>query len=256
MPDITIGAQMYTLRDYCQDPDGVRESLAKVADIGYSAIQISGFGEVDMGEVAEICEEYELDVAATHEGWGRFKNELDELIEEHKTLGCSHPAIGGLPGEYHCAEGVQQFIDELGPIAEKLRSEGMDFSYHNHNHELVHYDGKPWLERLYTHAPAKLLKAEIDTYWIQAGGGDPAAWIRWCGGREPLVHFKDMAVGEEREPRFAPIGEGNLNWDAIIEACRMGGVEYALVEQDQCYDMDPFEALEISYNNLQDMGLE
>ena len=255
MSEITIGAQLYTLRDYCQDIDAVRETLAKVADIGYTAVQISGFGPVDMHEVAEICEENDLTVAATHEGWGRFKDELDELIEEHKVLGCEHPAIGGLPGDYFCAEGVQKFIDELGPVSEKLRAAGMDFSYHNHNHELAHYDGMPWLERLYKHAPAKLLKAEIDTYWIQAGGGDPAQWIRRCAGREPLVHFKDMTVTPDREIRFAPIGEGNLNWESIIEACEESGVEYALVEQDNCYDQDPFDALAVSYQNLTEMGL-
>ncbi len=256
MSDITVGAQLFTLREHCQDIDSIRTTLGRVADMGYTAVQVSGFGPVDMGEVAEICDDLDLDVAATHIGWDRCKNELDDVIEEHKTLGCEHPAIGGLPGEYFCETGVQQFIDELGPVSESLRQEGMDFSYHNHNHELVHYDGKPWLERLYDQAPGKLLKAEIDTYWIQAGGGDPAQWIRRCAGREPLVHFKDMTVTPDRETRFAPIGEGNLNWDAILEACADSGVEYALVEQDNCYDLTPFEALEISYNNLSEMGLE
>lgn len=256
MSDITVGAQLYTLRDYCQDIDGVRETLQKVADIGYTAVQISGFGPVDMAEVAEICDDVGIDAAATHVGWGRFQDDLDNVIEEHKTLGCQHPAIGGAPGDYHCKEGVQQFIEDLGPISERLRQEGMDFSYHNHNHEMAHYDGKPWLARLYNQAPGKLLKAEIDTYWIQAGGGDPAQWIRMCAGREPLVHFKDMTVTPDREVRFAPIGEGNLNWDAIIEACEESGVEYALVEQDNCYDVDPFDAMEVSYNNLKEMGLE
>lgn len=255
MSEPTVGAQLYTLRDYLKDLQGVRETLERVAEIGYTAIQISGFGPVDMAEVAKICRDNDLDVAATHIGWDRCRNELDGLIEEHKTLDCQHPAIGGLPGEYRSVEGVQRFIDELGPIAEKLRAAGMDFSYHNHNHELAHYDGKPWLQRLYSQAPGKLLKAEIDTYWIQAGGGDPAQWIRRCAGREPLVHFKDMIVTPEREARFAPIGEGNLNWDAILEACREGGVQYALVEQDTCYDVDPFEAMATSYRNLVEMGL-
>jgi sugar phosphate isomerase/epimerase len=255
MSELTVGAQLYTLREYLQDIDGVRETLGKVADIGYTTVQVSGLGPVDMAEVARICDDNGLSICATHISWDRCRKELDEVIEEHKTLDCSHPAIGGLPGEYYCVEGVQRFIDELGPIAEKLRGEGMDFSYHNHNHELVPYDGKPWLQRLYSQAPGKLLKAEIDTYWIQAGGGDPAQWIRRCAGREPLVHFKDMTVTPERESRFAPIGEGNLNWEAIIDACREGGVEYALVEQDTCYETDPFEAMAISYRNLVEMGL-
>jgi sugar phosphate isomerase/epimerase len=100
-----------------------------------------------------------------------------------------------------------------------------------------------------------VLKAEIDTYWITAGGGSPAAWIDRCAGREPLLHVKDMLITPEREVRMAEIGEGNLDWPTILRAARAGGVQWVLVEQDNCYDRDPFESLAISFRNLQAMGL-
>jgi sugar phosphate isomerase/epimerase len=64
-----------------------------------------------------------------------------------------------------------------------------------------------------------------------------------------------MAVTPEREQRFAEIGEGNLNWPAILAAAAESGVEWYLVEQDRCYNRDPFESLDISYRNLRAMGL-
>jgi sugar phosphate isomerase/epimerase len=131
----------------------------------------------------------------------------------------------------------------------------MDFSYHNHNPEQIRHGERTWLARLYEQASPKILKAEIDTYWIAAGGGDPAAWIRRVFGRQPLLHLKDMAMGPDRQPRFAEIGEGNLNWPAILQAARESGVQYLLVEQDLCYDRTPFESLAISYRNLKDMGV-
>jgi sugar phosphate isomerase/epimerase len=112
------------------------------------------------------------------------------------------------------------------------------------------------LALLYEKAPAEKLKAEIDVYWIQAGGGDPAEWIRCCAGRQPLLHLKDMTVGPEREQRMAEVGEGNMNWQAILDAAREGGVEWCLVEQDNCYERNPFESLEISYHNLVRMGFQ
>ena len=187
--------------------------------------------------------------------WNEFLQDLDTVIEIHKLWKCDHPAIGGLPGEYHTPDGLKRFLDELAPIAEKLAAEGMDFSYHNHNHELVKYDGKTWLAMLYEQAPPDMLKAEIDTFWIQAGGGDPAAWVRMCAGREPLLHLKDFAMAPGREQRFAEIGEGNMNWAAILKAAQESGVEWYLVEQDRCYERDPFESLAISYRNLKGMGL-
>ena len=100
-----------------------------------------------------------------------------------------------------------------------------------------------------------MLKFELDVYWIQAGGADPAAWVYRCAEREPLLHLKDMRITPEREQRYAEIGEGNLNWSAILGAAEESGVEWYLVEQDQCYDLDPFESLAISYRNLNAWGL-
>jgi len=205
--------------------------------------------------VARAVEDHGLTVAATHMPWDAFLNRLDEVIEIHKLWRCVHPAIGGLGAEYRGPEGLKRFLAELAPVAEALAAEGMDFSYHNHNHELAPMGRKSWLESLYEQADPAELKAEIDTYWIQAGGSDPADWIRRCAGREPLLHLKDMTVTPDGQQRFAPVGEGNLNWPAILEAARQGGVEWCLVEQDDCYGQDPFRCLEISYRNGKAMGL-
>jgi sugar phosphate isomerase/epimerase len=255
MANGVVGAQMYTVRDFCKTLPEIAESCKKVAEIGYTSVQISGFGPADPKDVAKVMEDCALTVASTHTGWPRFREDLDGVIAEHKLYKCVHPAVGGVPQEYRSADGVKRLLDELAPIAQKLAAEGMDFSYHNHNQELVRYGDRTWLAMLYEDGSPDVVKAEIDTYWIQAGGGDPAEWVRKCAGREPLLHLKDMCMTPEREQRFAEIGEGNLNWPAILEAAKAGGVEYYLVEQDRCYDRDPFDSLAISYRNLKAMGL-
>ena len=251
----SVGAQLFTCREFCKTTEGVAETFKKVAQIGYTNVQISGIGgDVDPKDVARIAQDNNLKISCTHVGWDRFLNDIDGTIELHKLWGCEHPAIGGLSQDYFSAEGVKKFIDELGPVSAKLAEAGMDFSYHNHSHELVKYGQRTWLATLYEDAPGDVVKAEIDTYWITHGGGDPAAWIRKCAGREPLMHLKDMCITAGREQRFAEIGEGNLNWKAIMAAAEESGVQYALVEQDRTYDRDPFESLAISYRNLKAMG--
>lgn len=249
-----IGAQLFTLREHVKTISDIAVTLKKVTDMGYTTVQLSGMGPVDPAELATVIADAGVTVAATHVGWPRFLKELDAVIEEHKLWKCRHPAIGGLPNEYFCEDGVKRFLDELAPIAERLAAEGMDFSYHNHNHELARHGRRTWLAALYEDGSPSVVKAEIDTYWIQAGGGDPAAWIRKCAGREPLLHLKDMCVTSTREQRFAEIGEGNLNWTAILKAAEEGGVEYMLVEQDNCFGRDPFESLAISCRFLKGLG--
>ncbi len=253
------GVQLYSCREFTQTIEGVADTLKKVKDIGYKSVQVSGFGPVDPKDVAKLVADIGLDVGGTHVAWSRFLDDLDAVIEEHKMWNCKHAAIGGLFCEYnyYSAEGLKKFLDELAPVAEKLAAEGIDFSYHNHHHELMKYDlGKTWLQAVYEQASPDMLKAEIDVHWIVAGGGDPAQWVRDIGPRQPLLHLKDFILfGDDKERRFAPIGEGNLNWQAIIEAGEAVNVEYYLVEQDDCYGEDPFECLATSYRNLLALGV-
>ena len=60
---------------------------------------------------------------------------------------------------------------------------------------------------------------------------------------------------EEVIKAFGEVGEGNLNWPEIIEACRQTEARACIVEQDNCYGKDPFDCLQTSYNNMVKFGL-
>lgn len=257
---LRIGAQLYTVRGRTDTAGAVAETFARVRAIGYTGVQVSAFGPVDPAEVARLAGEHGLRIAATHFGWDEFRTDLDRVIDIHRRWECRHAAIGGLPEEYRGAGGVERFAAELGPIAERLAAAGIDFSYHNHSHELARCGsgaggGRTWLAELYAAVPAQALQAELDVYWLVAGGADPVQWIDDLRDRQSVIHFKDMAVLPDRTQRFAEVGEGNLNWAKIVPACRAAGIEWAFVEQDDCYGQDPFACLATSYRNLRGMGL-
>jgi len=175
------------------------------------------------------------------------------VVAEHKALGCEYVAIGGIPKEYRNPEGWSAFAKEATEVAKKLKEKGLVFGYHNHSFELERVGDRTGLEILYGESGPEFT-AEIDTYWIQHGGGDPAAWIRKVAGRSFLVHFKDMTM-RGSEQLMAEVGEGNLNWPSIIDACKSAGVVWYIVEQDTC-QRDRFESLAISLKNLKEMGLQ
>jgi len=106
---------------------------------------------------------------------------------------------------------------------------------------------------LYEESDPKLFLSEL----ILTGS---TRWRRSCvldkklKGRAKLVHFKDMAIREHKQV-FAEVGEGNLNWPAILDACKEAGTEWMIVEQDLCYDRDPFESLGISLKNIKSWGI-
>ncbi|NMB46858.1 MAG: sugar phosphate isomerase/epimerase [Firmicutes bacterium] len=254
MSNSVIAATLYTVREFTQTPAELSKTLHKVKSIGYDAVQLSALGPIDPNELKKMLDDEGLTVAATHTPYNRLRDETQKVIEEHQLLGCKYVAIGSIPSEYRNEEGYYRFAKEASQVAAKLREGGLVFGYHNHSFELEKFGGRTALEILYSESDPELFTSEIDTYWIQAGGGDPALWIRNLKGRAPIVHFKDMAV-RGWEPIFAEVGEGNLNWPAILDACKEAGVEWYIVEQDVC-QRDPFESLAISLKNLKAMGLK
>jgi sugar phosphate isomerase/epimerase len=253
MTNSRIGAQLYTLREFAKTPADIAKMMKKVREIGYEAVQVSGMGPIDAKELKKIVDGEGLYICTTHIPYQKMKDTPEVVIEEHRLWGCKHPAIGGLPTEYRNADGFHKFAKEASEVAKKLAEGGLTFSYHNHSFELEKFGDKTGLEILRTESDPKLFNLEIDTYWIQHGGGDPAEWVLRCKGRIPLLHLKDMTM-RGSEQLMAEVGEGNLNWPRILQAAKEAGVEWYLVEQDTC-QRDPFESLAISLRNLKAMGV-
>lgn len=253
-----IAAQMYTLRDFTQNAAGLATTFAKLRKIGYEAVQISGIGPIDPAEVGKMLTDSGITCASTHMAWTRFQKEIDKVLDEHRMWNCKHPAVGGAPHEYFTPEAVGRMAEAANEFGRKCAEAGMDWSYHNHNHELAQMTPrKTYLERFYELTDARHVKAELDTHWIQAGGGDSAQWITRYAGRVPVLHLKDFVMSPDgRERHFAEIGEGNMNFPAILQAAKAAGVQWYCIEQDLCYGRDPFDSLKMSMDNLNAMGLK
>jgi len=246
-----IGAQLYTVREHTQTAADFAATIKKIAKIGYQYVQVSGIGPIPAQEVADICKSHGISIAITHTNPARIKDETEVVIAEHRIMGADYIGLGAIPHGYEfSAEGIRRFIADYTPVAEKIRAAGMYLMYHNHDFEFEKFDGKRMLDYMIEAFPQ--LGFTLDTYWVQAGGADPASWIKSLAGRVDVLHLKDMAWAGGKQI-MAEIMEGNLNWESIFAACSEAGVKYAMVEQDDCYGQDPFECLAKSYRNLQNI---
>jgi sugar phosphate isomerase/epimerase len=232
----------------------IKDSLKRVKDIGYNSVQLSGLGPHEPQELAKLLKDYGLSVAGTHVGFDSLKKDPEKVIREHHMYETRHIVIPSLPAKYYTEEGLRELVNELRPLSKIIRDAGLKLSFHNHNRELVRIGKQTWLDLLYTTMTEEELGAELDTYWIQAGGGDPADWIMRYKSRVWIIHLKDMRVTVDGKQQFAEVGEGNLNWKRIREAINNSTAEFLAVEQDDCYDRNPFESLRISYKNLTEWG--
>ena len=250
-----IGAQLYTLREYCQDLTALDETLKKVADIGYTSVQLSGVCSYEADWMAERLQAYGLTCDLTHFDYNKIINQTKETIAFHDTMGCRYIGLG-YSSRLQEEEEFSRFVGELTPVLPVLVASGHKFMYHNHNMEFARRDGKTLLSHLCDAFDKDELGITLDCYWVQAGGADPVQWIKALAGRVECVHYKDMVYSsEDKAVRMAPVGRGNMNYPAIIEASLNSGVEYAFVEQDNCYGEDPFVCLKESYDYLKAQGL-
>lgn len=149
-------------------------------------------------------------------------------------------------------EDLEKFFETYSPVVENVFKSGKYFMYHNHATEFIKIDGKIVLQHIAEHFAPEKLGFTVDTYWVQVGGGDPAQWIENLKGRVPVIHLKDCAF----EQKMAVIGEGNINFDRVFKATEQAGTQYMLVEQDNCYEENPFDCLKRSYEFLRSRGFE
>lgn len=242
-----IAIQLYSLREQLEDASQLSSVLGELREIGYRAVEVAGLGSRARGRLGLALRRVDMAACAAHIPLERLLADFDRVAGECRDWGCSYVVVPALPDEYRSRDGYRRFANEATALAERLQPFGLKLTYHNHSHELERFGDRTGLDILFGDTPAETLTAELDTYWLQYAGANPAAWIRRLAGRVPLVHLKDMAVRNGR-PVQAEIGQGNLDWLEILSACRDAATQWLVVEQDDSNDAMSSAAL--SYSNL------
>lgn len=245
-----IAAQLYTLRNFLKTPADIATSLKKVRAIGYEAVQVSGMGPIPEADLVAICRGEGLTICGTHEPGATILDQPEAVIERLQKLGCTltaYPYPAGI--EFGDAECVATLIRKLDAAGAKLREAGFTLTYHNHATEFYRANGRTILRQIYDETDPANVKSELDTYWVQYGGGNPVQWVQDMAGRIPWLHCKDYAVTADNKVVYAEVGNGNLDWPAILSAAEAGGCEWFIVEQDTCPG-DPFDSLAASFEFL------
>ncbi len=246
-----IGAQLWTVREFCTNLDDFAETLAKIADIGYETIQVSGTCKYTAEWLKGQLDKNGLTCVITHTSPDELIHDTERVVRDHNIFGCDYVGLGFHPfKEEKTEEGYDYFINTYLPVAENIAKMGKYMMHHTHDQEFQRHGNKLIIEHLMEIFPAEWLGFTLDTFWVQAAGGDPAQWLERLAGRVPCIHLKDYSYGRKMEV----IGEGNMNFERIIEKAKDAGTKYMLVEQDDCNGEDPFACLQRSYNYLHSLG--
>lgn len=231
-----IAVQMYTLRSVAS----LDERLKIVHDAGVRAVETVGTQDVSAKTLKQLLGKYSIKAISTHAQLADLRSDLDGVVAFNKAIGNTTLVVPYLKKEERPtdAAGWIALGKELGAIANKVRAKGMTLAYHNHDFELVDFNGKTGLELLFEGAGPQL-QAELDLAWIARAGRDPADLLGKFRGRVFAVHAKDNAPpGQAKdEDGFAALGKGVLDWNTILPAAARAGVKWYIIEHD--HPLDP-----------------
>ena len=279
-----IGVQASTIRDEFLT-HGPYETLRKMAEVGFRSVEMSQV-PMDVENVAQMKrarDDFDIEFAALSApldppaaGGDSLSETMDKIIEDCRTLGSSFVRIGMLPVRaLKSKEGVLDFARRADQAFLELAEHDITLCYHNHHYEFARMDGQFILDLIREAAPN--LRFQIDLHWVHRGGIDPLKLLQDYAEVTDLIHLKDYRIGRLGDDvfealeagdssvfrnamftvvQFAEVGEGSLDFPALIEASRAIGAKHLLVEQDSTYDRTPFESLKVSYDNLVKMGYQ
>ncbi|MUT67581.1 sugar phosphate isomerase/epimerase [Paenibacillus sp. NEAU-GSW1] len=247
MGKLPIGLQLFTLRNETSvDMEG---TLRKVAALGFEGVEFAGYGGIEAEKMRDLLQELNLKVIGSHIGLQLLEEKIDEEIAYLHTIGAKYASIPWLEEDQRSAEAWQQHFDKFEQYGKRFRDAGIQLLYHNHDFEFhVSFDGNFVFDELFDRIGPDLLKVEMDIGWVQYAGQDPLEYVTKYAGRLPILHLKDFLKGENGMDTVE-LGRGLLPRVELIELSEKIGVEWIIVEQDNCAN-PPLEAVEESLNWL------
>ena len=243
-----VAVQLYTIRDKISE-DYIR-ALKVVSEIGYSAVEFAGhpFGTVKAEELRQLLESLSLKPVSAHVSFKNLEKEPEKVLSYATQLSLnyivSEPNVIAMKNLEDCLEAAEK----MNRIGERARDAGMRFGMHNHASEFeVKFNGKTAYEILIENTDPEFVFFQPDVYWVRYAGYDPIVIIRQLKGRCFLVHLKDMGA----DGGIAELGQGIIDFKAVVEAGEASGVDWYIVENDRP-SLDSFESIKVALKYLKD----
>lgn len=235
-----IGLQLYTVRDLLEaDLVG---TLEKVARLGYREVQFAGISGLNARRTRELLTEVGLTAPSLHIEYASLRDNTGASFETAHRLGSRFVVCPWLDQtQRKTVDDWKRICDNLNAIGELATRAGLTLAYHNHDFEFWSLaDGFRPFDLLFSRTDERFVKFELDVYWAKKGNVDPASFLNTHQSRFRLVHLKDVA----KDGSATELGNGTLDFAAILDAALQGRVRHLYVEQD--FSPDPLRSIETS----------
>ena len=233
-----IGFQTWSVRELLsKDFSG---TLRMMAGLGYQTLEMcsppsysdNGFGglvKYTGKQLQQMVNDAGLSMISTHYGFDELKNNLDDRIRFAKDSGQKQMILSsfGLPEKASLAD-WQKAADELNKIGEKVKKEGIQMGYHNHDGEFATLDGTLLYEALMKAFDPAFIKMQFQVAVIRLGY-KASTYFEKYPGRFISSHLADWSPQANKQVN---LGQGIVNWKEFMAALPIGGVQNIFVEME------------------------
>ncbi|MBT9492782.1 MAG: sugar phosphate isomerase/epimerase [Paucibacter sp.] len=231
---LKIALQLYTVRS--AGDLAARLGVAKQA--GYAWVETEALHGLSRAEFVNNLHAAGLGLASMHVEMSDLAERMAEIVATVQACSCTQLVMPWLDEAERpqTRAGWLNLAATLQTYAQSLAERGITLAYHNHAFEFERLveDGRTVLETLLEAAPA--LRWQADVAWVDRAGEAPMVWLQRYAERLQSVHVKDLAkagaVLAEAEQGWATLGEGRLDWSAML-AWLSPRLNTFIVEHDQ-----------------------
>jgi len=239
-----FGVQLYTLRSVMAGDVG--RTLAAVAEIGYLEVELAGLHELTPRQMRARLDDVGLIAASSHQSVAEVRGDWAGVLEGARELGQSLVVLPSIPADERTPDGLRRLADDFNRAGDAARAAGLRFGYHNHDWEhRALPDGTVPMDLLLERTDPDVVDWQMDVFWTVHGGIDPVRYLDQAAGRVTSIHMKDRTA----DGRMVAVGEGVIDFGALIPFAERLGLIHAFVEHDQPGD-DPVASVRRSFAHL------
>ncbi len=243
----TYGLQLYSVRDVLPaDPKNIMTKLARMGYKQFESYQGSqGFlWGMEPAAMQSFLNGIGVRMVSTHFDFKAAATDPDALqkaIDMANGAGLTYllcPYIG----PQKTWDDWKRVADSFNRVGEVVRNGGLRFGYHNHDYSFRLQDGKLPQEYLLSQCDPMNVMFELDMCWIEAADQSAVDHLKKYGNRYELCHIKDFQREADGKVVQQNLGQGTVNYKAILKQARKSGIKHFLVEQEE-YPESPLASM-------------
>ena len=222
-------------------PNGVAATLDTIIGMGFTLTEGGGSRDMSPEDFKKLCDEKGLKIPSFGAGYEQLVKDPMAVVERARIYEADYVMTAWLPhkkGNF-TLENAKQTVKDFNTFGKVLADNGVTFCYHTHGFEFQPYKDGTLMDYIIQNTNPEYVSFEMDIYWVQFGGGDPAALLRKYPTRWKMMHIKDMKHGVEKDmtgltspDNDVEVGTGELNIPEILKAAKEVGVEYYFIEDE------------------------